>query len=91
MLKLSSETLFMHPLPTHLAKRAVPGEENATPHLIYKKSLQVQIDAKTAKRGKADIFSCLISLVLFLVLELDLVVATDERPFLCFYKITLLQ
>ena len=91
MLKLSSETLFIHPLPTYLAKRAVPGDEKATPHLIYRKSLQVQIDAKTAKRGMTHIFSCLISLVLLQVLLLEQCtskgsfVATDERFFLCIY------
>ena len=78
----------MHPLPTHLAKRAVPGEEKATPHLIYKKSLQIQVDAETAKRGIAYIFSCLISLVLLLgsMIKLDSIVATDEKRFLCFKK-----
>ncbi|KAL9963366.1 hypothetical protein ACROYT_G026876 [Oculina patagonica] len=50
MLKLLSDTLFIHPLPTHLAKRAVPSEEKATPHLIYKRSLQIQVDAQRTQR-----------------------------------------
>ena len=58
MIKLSNDTLFIHPLPTHLAKRAVPSDENATPHLIYKKSLQIEIDAQRTKRGMVYIFSC---------------------------------
>ncbi len=58
MLKLSSDTLFIHPLPTHLAKRAVPSEEKATPHVIYKKSLQIQVDALKTKQGMAYISSC---------------------------------
>ena len=37
MLKLSSDTMFMHALPTHLAKRsAVPRDGREIPHLIYK-------------------------------------------------------
>ena len=37
MLKLSSDTMFMHSLPTHLAKRtAVPRDGLEIPHLIYK-------------------------------------------------------
>ena len=54
MLKLSSETLFIHPLPTHLAKRAVSGEKKATPHLIYKKPLHIQVDAQRTKRGMSE-------------------------------------
>ena len=37
MLKLSSDTMFMHALPTHLAKRTpVPRDGRELPHLIYK-------------------------------------------------------
>ena len=37
MLKLSSDTMFMHALPTHLAKRTpVPRDGREIPHLIYK-------------------------------------------------------
>ncbi len=56
MLKLPSDTLFIHPLPTHLAKRAVPSEEKAMPHLIYKRSVQIQVDAQRTKRGMVYIF-----------------------------------
>lgn len=51
MLKLSSDTLFIHPLPTHLAKRAVSSEEDMTPHLIYKRSLQFDFDMHETKEG----------------------------------------
>jgi len=54
MLKLSSDTLFIHPLPTHLAKRAAPNGQKATPHLIYKRSLQIHVDDQ---RTKTDLMS----------------------------------
>lgn len=58
MLKLSNETLFMHPLPTHLAKRAVPNGQRATPHLIYKRSLEIHVDEQTTRKGMAHVSFC---------------------------------
>lgn len=55
MLKLSSDTLFIHPLPTHLAKRAAPNGQKATPHLIYKRSLQIHVDDQRTKTGRNHI------------------------------------
>ncbi|PFX24446.1 Neurogenic locus Notch protein [Stylophora pistillata] len=49
MLKLASDTLFIHPLPTHLAKRAVSSEVK-TPHLIYKRSLPGEFDPTDMKK-----------------------------------------
>ncbi|XP_078372204.1 A disintegrin and metalloproteinase with thrombospondin motifs 6-like isoform X1 [Oculina patagonica] len=37
MIKLSSETLFVHPLPDHLAQHVTTGS-GAKPHLVYRKS-----------------------------------------------------
>ncbi|KAL9986875.1 hypothetical protein ACROYT_G001084 [Oculina patagonica] len=39
MIKLSSETLFVHPLPDHLAKHVTTGS-GAKPHLVYRKSAE---------------------------------------------------
>ncbi|KAJ7351837.1 metalloendopeptidase [Desmophyllum pertusum] len=50
MLKLSRDTMFIHPLPTHLAKRAVSSEEKWTPHLIYKNSPEIDFDVQSLKR-----------------------------------------
>ena len=50
MLKLASDTLFIHPLPTHLAKRAASSEVK-TPHLIYKRSLPVEFDPHDMRKG----------------------------------------
>lgn len=48
--------MFIHPLPTHLAKRAVSSEEKWTPHLIYKNSSEIDFDVQSLKRG--IIFFC---------------------------------
>lgn len=37
MVKTSRETLFVHPLPAHLAKH-LPSNGDATPHLIHRRS-----------------------------------------------------
>ena len=51
MLRLSSDMLFIHPLPTHLAKRTASSNEKETPHLLYKRSLQFDFD--DVSRGKS--------------------------------------
>lgn len=39
MVKTSRDTLFVHPLPEHLAKHVTSGDD-ATPHLVYRRSLR---------------------------------------------------
>ena len=39
MVKTSRDTLFVHPLPEHLAKH-VTSNDDATPHLVYRRSLR---------------------------------------------------
>ena len=38
-MKTSRDTLFVHPLPAHLAKH-VTSSEDAIPHLVYRRSLK---------------------------------------------------
>lgn len=37
MVKTSRETLFVHPVPSHLAKH-VTSNDDATPHIVYRGS-----------------------------------------------------
>ena len=39
MVKTSQDTLFVHPLPGHLAKH-VTSNDDATPHLVYRRSFR---------------------------------------------------
>ena len=39
MVKTSRDTLFVHPLPEHLAKHVTSGDD-ATPHLVYRRSFR---------------------------------------------------
>lgn len=39
MVKTSRDTLFVHPLPEHLAKH-VTSSDGATPHLVYRRSFR---------------------------------------------------
>ena len=57
MLRLSSDTLFIHPLPIHLAKRTPSSNEKETPHLLYKKPLQFDFDdVSRTKSGTVFLF-----------------------------------
>ena len=39
MVKTSRDTLFVHPLPEHLAKHLTSGDDY-TPHLVYRRSFR---------------------------------------------------
>ena len=43
MVKTSRDTLFVHPLPAHLAKH-VTSNDDVTPHLVYRQSLNKEDD-----------------------------------------------
>lgn len=54
MVKTSRETLFVHPLPAHLAKH-LPSNGDATPHLIHRRSSnqnRAGYNRETTKDGK---------------------------------------
>lgn len=51
MIKLSRDTLFVDPLPDHLAKHVTRGSGGAKSHLVYRKSkLSSQCHTKVGKR-----------------------------------------
>ena len=41
-MKTSRESLFVHPLPAHLAKH-VTSSEDATPHLVHRRSVKEEV------------------------------------------------
>ena len=41
-MKTSRDTLFVHPLPAHLAKH-VTSSEDATPHLVHRRSVKEDV------------------------------------------------
>ena len=41
-MKTSRDTLFVHPLPAHLAKH-VTSSEDATPHLVHRRSVKEEV------------------------------------------------
>ena len=45
MVKTSRDTLFVHHLPSHLAKHVTSSEDGATPHLVYRRSLRKENDS----------------------------------------------
>lgn len=51
MIKLSRDTLYVHPLPDHLAKHVTRGSGGAKTHLVYRKSkVSSQCHTKVGKR-----------------------------------------
>lgn len=42
IVKTSRDTLFVHPLPAHLAKH-VTSSEDATPHLVHRRSVKEEV------------------------------------------------
>ena len=51
MIKLSRDTLYVHPLPDHLAKHVTSGSGGAKTHLVYRKSKVLsQYHTKVGKR-----------------------------------------
>lgn len=42
IVKTSRDTLFVHPLPAHLAKH-VTSSEDATPHLVHRRSVKEDV------------------------------------------------
>ena len=51
MIKLSRDTMYIHPLPDHLAKHVTSGRGGAKTHLVYKKSkVSFQCHTKVGKR-----------------------------------------
>ena len=51
MIKLSNDTLYVHPLPDHLAKHVTSGSGGAKTHLVYRKSkVSSQCQTKVGKR-----------------------------------------
>ena len=51
MIKLSRDTLYVHPLPDHVAKHVTGGSGGAKTHLVYRKSkVSSQCHTKASKR-----------------------------------------
>ena len=51
MIKLSRDTLYVHPLPDHLAKHVTSGRGGAKSHLVYRKSkVSSQCHTKVGER-----------------------------------------
>ena len=51
MIKLSRDTLYIHPLPDHLARHVTSGSGGAKTHLVYRKSKVLsQCHTKVGKR-----------------------------------------
>ena len=51
LVKTSRDTLFLHPLPPHLAKH-VTSSKDATPHLVYRRSFEDSDAWCNIKSGK---------------------------------------
>ncbi|KAM7451841.1 metalloendopeptidase [Porites harrisoni] len=56
LVKTSRDTLFLHPLPPHLAKH-VTSSKDATPHLVYRRSFEDSDAWCNIKSDEADIRS----------------------------------
>ena len=55
LVKTSRDTLFLHPLPQHLAKH-VTSSKDATPHLVYRRSFEDSDVWCNIKSGKINQF-----------------------------------
>lgn len=53
MIRLSRDTLFVHPLPEHLAKHVTTTGSGGKPHLVYRKSAE-QVPCQT-KAGTREV------------------------------------
>ena len=67
-MKTSRESLFVHPLPAHLAKH-VTSSEDATPHLVHRRSVKEEVISlkndvmHMVKEGNEGFFLTLMNIV----------------------------